>query len=82
MKSLIQLLFLNLKIPIFIFDALKVAECILIGDLKNKFEKIFEIKVTNKTIQCLGIYIGHDKEECYNQNWMRIYHDIEKLFES
>ena len=54
----------------------------LIWDLKNKCEKIFEIKVTKKAIRCIGIYIGYDKEECYNQNWMRIYHDIEKLFES
>ena len=57
-------------------------ECILIGDIKNKFEKIFEIKVTKKAIRCLGFYIGHDKEECYNQNWMRIYHNIENFFES
>ena len=30
----------------------------------------------------MGVYIGHDKEECYSKNWMKIYHDIEKLFES
>ena len=39
-------------------------ECISIGDLKNQFEKIFEIKVTKQAIRCLRIYIGHDKEEC------------------
>ena len=39
--------------------------------------------MTNKAVKCnLGIYIGHDKEECYNKNWMKIYHDMEKLFES
>ena len=25
---------------------------------------------------------GHDKLECYNKNWMKVYHDVEKLFES
>ena len=39
---------------------------------------MFEIKVTKKTIRYLGIYIVHDNEENYNQNWIRIYHDIKK----
>ena len=54
-------------------------ECISIGDLKSKFEKIFEIKVTKQAIRCLRIYIGHDKEECYNQNWIRMYHELKIL---
>ena len=33
-------------------------------------------------MKCLGVCIGHDKEECYNKNWMKIYHDMEKLIES
>ena len=40
------------------------------------------IHVNTTVIKCLGIYIGHDQEECYNRNWMKIYHDLEKLFES
>lgn len=40
------------------------------------------VKATNKAVRCLGIFIGQDKEECYNKNWMKIYHGIEKLFES
>ena len=40
------------------------------------------IRVTNGAVKCLGIYIGHDKLECYNKNWMKVYHDAEKLFES
>ena len=28
------------------------------------------------------MYIGHDKIECYDKNWMKVYHDIETLFES
>ena len=45
-----------------------------------KYKCVF--KVTNKAVKCLGIYIGHDKEECYNKNWMKIYHDMVTLFES
>ena len=39
------------------------------------------IRVTNRAVKCLGIYIGHDKLECYNRNWIKVYHDVEKLFE-
>lgn len=55
-------------------------ECILLGTLKNLYYKLFGIKITNKAVRCLGIFIGHDKEECYNNNWMKIYHDIEFFF--
>ena len=57
-------------------------ECILLGNLKGNFENINGIKVNTTVVKCLGIYIGHDKEECYNRNWMKVYHDMEKLFES
>lgn len=40
------------------------------------------VEIANKAARCLGIFICHDKEECYNNNWIKIYHDIEKLFES
>lgn len=49
---------------------------------KDMYDEINGVKATNKAVRCLCIYIGHDKEECYNKNWMKIYHDIEKLFES
>ena len=57
-------------------------ECMLFGNLKNKFESIGGIKVTKKAVKCLGIYIGQDRIECYNKNWMKIYHEIDLLFES
>ena len=57
-------------------------ECLLLGPLKGQFEKLHDIKVVKHAIKCLGIYIGHNKEECYVNNWMKIYHQIEKLFES
>ena len=57
-------------------------ECILLGTLKNLYDELYGIKTTNKAVRCLGIFIGHDKVECYNKNWMKVYHDVEKLFES
>ena len=57
-------------------------ECILLGPLKGRYRNIEGINVTDKAVKCLGIYLGHDKIECYNKNWMKIYHDTEKLFES
>ena len=57
-------------------------ECILLGNLKNMYNELYGIKITNKAVKCLGIYIGHDKEECYAKNWMKIYHNIENIFES
>ena len=57
-------------------------ECILLGRLKGTFDNIDGIKVNTSSIKCLGIYVGHDKEECYNKYWMKVYGNIEKLFES
>ena len=57
-------------------------ECILLGNLKGMYNNINGINVNTTVIKCLGIYIGHYKEGCYNRNWMKIYHNMEKLFES
>ena len=46
------------------------------------YNEVYGIKITNIAVKCLGIYIGHDKEESYAKNWMKIYHNIEKLCES
>lgn len=61
---------------------LSKTECILLGNLKDQFDNLKGIKVANQAVKCLGIFVGHDKIECYNKNWMKIYHDIEILFES
>lgn len=57
-------------------------EFILLGTLKNLYNELFGIKIANKAVRCLGIFIGHDKEECSNNNWMKIYNDIDFFFES
>lgn len=54
-------------------------ECILLGTLKNLYDELYGIKTTNKAVRCLGIFIGHDKVECYNKNWMKTYHDIKSF---
>ena len=54
----------------------------LLGPLKGQFDQIHGINVAKQSVKCLGIFLGHNKEECYVNNWMKIYHQIEKLFES
>ena len=51
---------------------LNVAKCegILLRPLKGYVNKIYGINFTDGAIRCLGIYIGHDKEACYNENWL------------
>ena len=57
-------------------------ECILLGNLKDVYKEIYGIKVVEKTIKCLGVYIGHDSNDCFDKNWTKIHDDIQKLFES
>ena len=44
--------------------------------MKGQFDKIHDINVAKQSVKCLGIFLGHVN------NWMKIYHQIEKLFES
>lgn len=60
---------------------LNKTQFILLGKLKDKHSNIGEINVTNNAGRCLGIFIGHDKEHCFDLNWKKNY-DMEKLFES
>ena len=54
----------------------------MFGNLKNRYNELYGIKIRNKADKCLEIYISHNKEEFYAKNWMKIYHNIEKLSES
>ena len=56
-------------------------ECILLGNLKNKYDKIDGIKVTNGAVKCLGIYLGHNQDECYTKNWLEKYDQVQNIFE-
>lgn len=54
----------------------------MLGPFKNMFTEIEGISVTNKSVTCLSTHVGHDKIEYFNQNWMKIYHDMHTLFKS
>lgn len=57
-------------------------QCILLGSLKDRYNNISGIDVTNDVVRCLGIYIGHNKNQCYELNWLHSFQNMEKLFES
>ena len=71
--------FANMPVPKLI---LKKNECILLGPLKENFNKTFNIKFNTTCLKCLGIYLGHDNDECFKRNWENTMNDMEKLFES
>lgn len=35
-------------------------DCVLLGILKNLYNKIFEVKIINKVVRCLENFIGYD----------------------
>ena len=45
-------------------------ECILLGSLKNMYNEVCNIKVNTNVVKCLGIFMGHNKIECYRKNWI------------
>ncbi len=44
-------------------------EGILLGPLKNSINEYRGIKFTNDAIRCLGVYMGHNKDQCRKLNW-------------
>ena len=55
-------------------------QCILLGKLKDRYKEISGIKTTNDAVNCLGIYVGHNKTQCYKLTWIKIYEDMERFF--
>lgn len=45
-------------------------ECVLTGHLKICKNDIFGIKINRTSIKCLGLYIRHNKDKCYQKNWI------------
>ena len=37
------------------------------------------VRITNSCIESLGIYIGHDKTECYEKNWTSKLEKLERI---
>ncbi len=56
-------------------------EGILLGPLKDSLADYYDIKFTNDAVRCLGIYIGHDKEQCHKKNWVDKTEKIRKILE-
>ncbi len=56
-------------------------EGVLLGPLKDTTDTYEGIKFTNKAIRCLGIYLGHDKNECDTKNWEEKLEKIKLIFE-
>ena len=50
------------------------------GKLKDRYKEISGIKTTNDAVNCLGIYVGHNKTQCYKLTWIKIYEDMERFF--
>lgn len=42
----------------------------------------YNVVKSKDVVKCLSIYLGQDKIECYTKNWMKVYHDIERLSKS
>ena len=64
---------------------LSKTECILLGELKNIFQdktSIGNVKINLNAVKCLGIYIGHNKKECNEKNWLCKLKEFEKILDS
>ena len=46
-------------------------EGIWLGSLKDSPNEFCSVKFTKKAVRILGLYVGHDKEECNNENWLK-----------
>ena len=58
---------------------MKKTKGIWLGNLKNHGLRLFEnIKWTGKPVKCLGIYVGHNRDLCYEYNWLRRVDKIRK----
>ena len=57
-------------------------ECILLSPLKDRYDKLHGVRMTNSAVKILGIYIGHDAAECNEKNWIQRIQRLEKLLDS
>ena len=58
---------------------LKKTKGIWLGNLKDLgFRKYCDITWTGKPIKCLGLYIGHKKDQCFKLNWENKLMKVEK----
>ena len=58
---------------------MKKTKGIWLGNFKNLGLRVKDdIIWTGNPVKCLGVYIGHNSEKCYNKNWTRKFESIEK----
>ena len=57
-------------------------EGILLGPLKDRYDKLHGARMTNSAVKILGIYIGHDVVECKEKNWIQRIQKMEKVLDS
>ncbi len=56
-------------------------EGILLGTLKDQVPSHNGINFTNNAVRVLGVYIGHNKNQCYTKNWTDKLDKIKLVFE-
>ena len=57
-------------------------EGIWLGTDKNNPDTMYGIKFNKGAVRCLGIYVGHDKQACYQKNWIDKLEKFQKLLDS
>lgn len=57
-------------------------EGIWLGKFKENNLNYMDVNWTNEPVRCLGVYIGHNKERCYNLNWTRRLQQIQNVLNS
>ena len=61
----------------------KKTKGIWLGSLKDLgYRQFSNVTWTGKPVKCLGVYIGHNKEQCYKLNWGIKLEKIEKLLQN
>ncbi len=59
----------------------KKTEGIWLGANKQLPKSVHGIVFTDRPLKCLGLYVGHDKDECYKKNWIDKLNKIEKTLD-
>jgi hypothetical protein len=58
---------------------MKKTEGIWLGAYKQFPKNVYGISFTNEPVRCLGIYVGHNKDKCYEKNWIDKMEKMEKI---
>lgn len=50
----------------------KKTQCILLGNLRDRYKEVCNIKVTNNAVCCVGVFTGHNKKQCFILSLLKI----------